>query len=80
MNNRLTNISLILMYVTGLLVSIAALFLIAQNNASREAASIKASAERQDMKRQNDYIICVLQVLPEERTKATVQECKDRSL
>lgn len=80
MTNKTITRFTILGLAVSLLVNVCALILIAQGNVARDSSSTRASRERQDLRKQNDYIICVLQILPNERTDAVVENCRAKTI
>ena len=75
-NNKL----LIAIVVVNLISSlIASTYLITlQFDAQRR--SLVASQQREELKRQNDLLVCILQINPMERTSETVAECRANTI
>ena len=80
MSSKLVNTVIVISMLSNLVASLGAITLLVQSNASRETASARASIERKELRKQNDFIICVLQVQPAERSDDVVKQCREDTI
>ncbi len=76
MSNRMINTFIVISALSSLVANLAAISILIQTNAQREQTSIKASQERQIIKKQNDLVLCILQIQPTERDAPAVDKCR----
>lgn len=80
MNNKLAWAIVIVYMICNLVSSMYLIFFQIDQANQRIQASEKAAKERQEIKNQNEFLVCILQTPAEKRTDLFIEQCRNQTL
>ncbi len=79
-NNKMLDVVVVAAMISTFVASLGSIVLLIQNNVSREITTTRASKERAEIRKHNDFLVCILETQPADRSKQAIQNCKDQTI